>query len=192
MYRPSKPSTNGPLPVMFFIHGGGWLACAGNTYYYGPEVLLDRDVVLVIPNYRLGALGFLSTGDLVVPGNNGLKDQALALKWTKDNAEAFGGDPESITIFGESAGGASVHLHMMSPLTKGLFNRGISQSGTGLCLWACGHMDHGWEHAQKLGKLLNCPVENSEVLVECLRGKDALEIASMDEDFMVIVFYLNF
>lgn len=67
----------------------------------------------------VGALGFLTTGDEVVPGNNGLKDQALAIKWVKDNIEAFGGDRDKITVFGESAGGASAHLHMLSPLSKG-------------------------------------------------------------------------
>lgn len=67
----------------------------------------------------VGALGFLTTGDKVVPGNNGLKDQALAIRWIKDNIEAFGGDRDKITVFGESAGGASAHFHMLSPLTKG-------------------------------------------------------------------------
>lgn len=67
----------------------------------------------------VGALGFLTTGDEVVPGNNGLKDQALAIKWVKDNIDTFGGDRDKITVFGESAGGASAHLHMLSPLSKG-------------------------------------------------------------------------
>lgn len=104
---------------MVFFHGGGWLCGGGNTKWYGPETLLDKDVVLVVPNYRLGALGFLATGDTVVPGNNGLKDQTLTLKWIQKNIAQFGGDPDSVTLFGESAGGASAHYHMLSPMSKG-------------------------------------------------------------------------
>lgn len=69
----------------------------------------------------VGILGFLSTGDEIVPGNNGLKDQNFALKWTKKNIINFGGDPNKITIFGQSAGGASVHFHVVSPLSEGIF-----------------------------------------------------------------------
>lgn len=76
-------------------------------------------MILVLMAYRLGALGFLSTGDEHSPGNFGLKDQTMALKWVRDNIREFGGDINSITIFGSSAGGASVHMHMMSPLSKG-------------------------------------------------------------------------
>ncbi|KAL3282159.1 hypothetical protein HHI36_005354 [Cryptolaemus montrouzieri] len=120
VYTPRLPSENLELlPVMVFFHGGGFLCGGGNSYWYGPDVLLDRDIVLVVTNYRLGALGFLSTGDSVSPGNYGLKDQSLALKWVKKNIEYFGGDPDSITLFGESAGGASANYHMLSPLSKG-------------------------------------------------------------------------
>lgn len=104
---------------MVFFHGGGWFCGGGNTNWYSPRYLLDKDVVLVVPNYRLGPLGFLSTGDGVAPGNNALKDQTLALRWVRDNIESFGGDPNSVTIFGESAGGASVHYHLLSPLSRG-------------------------------------------------------------------------
>ncbi|ENN76283.1 hypothetical protein HUJ04_002412 [Dendroctonus ponderosae] len=122
VYSPKLPTEEDAslLPVMVFFHGGGWLCGGGNTMWYGPDVLLDRDVVLVVPNYRLGALGFLSTGDEIVPGNNGLKDQNLALRWIQSNIQYFGGDPKSVTLFGESAGGASVHYHMMSPKSKGV------------------------------------------------------------------------
>ncbi|KAK3923637.1 Venom carboxylesterase-6, partial [Frankliniella fusca] len=105
-----------PLPVMVYVHGDGFLT--GSGWKYGPEFLLDRDVVLVSFNYRLGALGFLSTGDDVIPGNFGMKDQVQLLRWVRDNIAAFGGDPDQVTIFGESAGGASVHALTLSPLAK--------------------------------------------------------------------------
>ncbi|CAH1975195.1 unnamed protein product [Acanthoscelides obtectus] len=87
-------------------------------------------------NYRLGIFGFLSTEDLVAPGNNGLKDQVLALKWVQNNIHNFGGNPNAVTIFGQSAGAASVSYLMQSPSAKGLFKAAIMDSGTSLCLWA--------------------------------------------------------
>ncbi|KAG7153841.1 Venom carboxylesterase-6-like 8, partial [Homarus americanus] len=114
------PVDNGPkadLPVMVWIHGGAYFS--GSTKEYLPLVILDHDVVLVVIQYRLGVLGFLSTEDSVIPGNFGLKDQTLALKWVQRNINNFGGDKTKVTIFGESAGGASVHFHMLSPKSKG-------------------------------------------------------------------------
>lgn len=104
---------------MFYIHGGSFLMGSAKPEWLGPQILLDKNIVLVTTNYRLGALGFLSTADKVVPGNNGLKDQSLALQWVKDNIANFGGDPKRITVFGNSAGGVSAHFHMFSPLSKG-------------------------------------------------------------------------
>lgn len=80
---------------------------------------MKRDIVLVTINYRLAALGFLSTGTKDAPGNNGLKDQVIAMRWVKDHIQAFGGNPDSITLMGYSAGGMSVTLHMVSPMSKG-------------------------------------------------------------------------
>ena len=106
-----------PLPVMVWIHGGGF--STGSGFMYGPEYILDKDVIFVSFNYRLGPLGFLSSGDGVIAGNFGMKDQVQALRWVRDNIAAFGGDPNQVTIFGESAGGASVHALLISPLAKG-------------------------------------------------------------------------
>src|SRR5699024_71807 len=96
------------LDVIVHIHGGAYMYGAGH-FYSQPTLLMDREVVLVTFNYRLGILGFLSTEDIVVPGNNGLKDQAVALQWVKNNIASFGGNPNSITLTGLSAGGSSVH-----------------------------------------------------------------------------------
>lgn len=104
---------------MVFFHGGGFQCGSGISAFYGPDHLLDHDIVYVGVNYRLGPLGFLSTGQEDCPGNNGLKDQVVALRWIQENIAAFGGNPKRVTIFGESAGGASVTYHMQSALSKG-------------------------------------------------------------------------
>lgn len=95
---------------------------------------MQKDVVLVSFNYRVGAIGFLSLDDpsLKVPGNAGLKDQTLALKWICRNISAFGGNPDDVTLFGTSAGGASVHYHLLSDQSKNLFHRAMAMSGTSL------------------------------------------------------------
>lgn len=117
-----SPTNFQQLPVMVYIHGGGWVTGNGNSNVNGPERLLDHDVILVIGNYRLGALGFLSTGTKDCPGNNGFKDQLLILKWVKHNIKVFGGDPDDVTLFGESAGSVSVAYHMYSHASKGNFS----------------------------------------------------------------------
>ncbi|KAH8347154.1 hypothetical protein KR059_005865 [Drosophila kikkawai] len=123
------------LPVMVWLHGGGFSFGSGNSFLYGPDYLVTEDIVLVTLNYRLGPLGFLTAGP-DAPGNQGLKDQVLALKWVRDNIAAFGGDPNQVTVFGESAGASSVQLLLLSPLSKGLFHRAISQSGSALNPWS--------------------------------------------------------
>lgn len=98
----------------------------GNSHLYGPQRLLDHNIILVTGNYRLGAFGFLSTLTEDCPGNYGLKDQLLMLNWVKENIETFGGNSSDVTIFGQSAGGASVGLHMFSHLSKGEFLFGVN------------------------------------------------------------------
>ncbi|KPI95888.1 Esterase FE4 [Papilio xuthus] len=122
-----------PLPVMFYIHGGGLTIGSGNDSMYGPEFLVRHGVVLVTINYRLEVLGFLCLDTEEVPGNAGMKDQVMALKWVNDNIANFGGDPKNITIFGNSYGAISVNFHLISPMSKGLFQRAIIQSGSLTC-----------------------------------------------------------
>lgn len=183
VYTPEGPQ-NEALPVMVFFHGGGWQCGSGVSYFYGPDFLMDHRVIYVAANFRLGPLGFLSTGNLECPGNFGLKDQVLVLRWIRENIAAFGGNRDSVTVFGESAGGASGTYMMMSPQTKGLFHRVISQSGTNLCAWAQpAHKDVAEERAQRLGKMLGCTDANR--LIECLREKSAEEITAKFYDFFV-------
>ncbi|XP_052872785.1 esterase B1-like [Anopheles cruzii] len=127
-----------PLPVMLWIHGGAFMRGSGGTEMYGPDYLIQKDIVLVTFNYRIGAFGFLSfdSPDLAIPGNGGLKDQNLAIRWVRDNIANFGGDPTNVTLFGESAGGCSVHYHMVSGQSEGLFQRAIVMSGCTLNSWS--------------------------------------------------------
>ncbi len=121
-------------PVLVWIHGGAFVMGSGSTTLYDGRHLAERgDVVVVTLNYRLGALGFLDLkavgGGSDAPSNLGLRDQIAALRWVRDNIEAFGGDPECVTVFGESAGGMSVGALRGTPDTRGLFQRAILQSG---------------------------------------------------------------
>ena len=133
VYTPAHADPGDRRPVMFWIHGGALVSGAGSIY--GPAQLVARGVVVVTINYRLGALGFLAHPALSAEsssggsGDYGLMDQQAALHWTRRNIRRFGGDPGSVTIFGESAGGLSVHSQLVSPLARGLFARAITESG---------------------------------------------------------------
>lgn len=128
------------LAVIFFIHGGGYMI--GDSAWMGPEILLDEDIVLVTVNYRLGPFGFLSLNLPEYSGNMGLKDQLLALKWINENIGSFGGDRNRITIYGQSAGAAAVHLHTMLSASRNLFQRAIMASGSMLNPWTCSKRNH--------------------------------------------------
>src|SRR5579864_3345797 len=125
-------------PVMVFIYGGGFIEGSGSIAVYDGAHLASRGVVVVNMNYRVGPLGFLVYPELTKEsehgssGNYGLLDQIAALQWVHDNIGAFGGDPDRVTIFGQSAGALSVYDLMQSPLAKGLFVRAIAESGPGL------------------------------------------------------------
>lgn len=116
-------------PVIVFIHPGGFYVGSGSSANLGPEYLLEEDVVLVTFNYRLAFFGFTSLGSNDAIGNAGFKDQALVLKWVHDHIRYFGGDPNCVTLMGDSAGGMSVALHLVSPLSRHLFHRAFAMSG---------------------------------------------------------------
>ncbi|HVT77840.1 MAG TPA: carboxylesterase family protein [Acidimicrobiales bacterium] len=127
VFTPDSASPSGPLPVMVFIHGGAFRIGTGSLSVYDGAPLAAREVVVVTINYRLGVLGFLNLPD-VGPANVGLLDQIAALQWVRDNIDAFGGDPDNVTIFGESAGAKSVECLVASPRARGLFHRAIAES----------------------------------------------------------------
>ncbi|HMH05155.1 MAG TPA: carboxylesterase family protein, partial [Terriglobales bacterium] len=134
VWTPAK-NPKAQLPVMVWIHGGGFMAGASSEPRQDGEVLAKRGAVVVSMNYRLGIFGFLALPELAAEsdkkaaGNYGLLDQVAVLEWVKRNIAAFGGDPANVTIFGESAGSFSVSALMASPLAKGLFNKAIGESG---------------------------------------------------------------
>jgi para-nitrobenzyl esterase len=134
VWTPAK-SSDEKLPVMVWIYGGGFSFGSTSEPVHNGEQLARKGVVLVSIAYRVGQIGFLAHPELSaessngVSGNYGLLDQIAGLKWVQNNIQAFGGDPDNVTIFGESAGGISVSMLCASPLTKGLFHKAISQSG---------------------------------------------------------------
>lgn len=170
---------------MVYFSGGGFSLGSGGIPMYTPEFLLDHDIVLVSGNYRLGAFGFLGLGTPTSPGNYGLKDQVLQWRWVQENIAAFNGDPNRVTIFGQSAGGASVSYQLISPLSDGLFHRAIVQSGTSYAAWAYDFDGANLQLARELGAQLECPLgpsyRNYGRFVECLREKkwnDIVEASS--------------
>jgi para-nitrobenzyl esterase len=134
VYALADSTEKSKLPVMFWIHGGGYKAGASSEPRHNGDFLPTKGVVLVTINYRLGVFGFLATEDLAketngAAGNYGLMDMVAALEWVKVNIKKFGGDPENVTIFGESAGSSSVSRLIASPAARGLFHKAIGESG---------------------------------------------------------------
>jgi para-nitrobenzyl esterase len=142
----------GKRPVMVWIHGGAFVIGSGSQGLYNGKHLAARDCVVVTLNYRLGAFGFLDLADATdgaAPGSGaeGIADQILALHWVKRNIAQFGGDPDNVTIFGESAGGMSVAALMAAPAARGLFHKAIPQSGAG-------HIGHERERSARAASAL--------------------------------------
>jgi para-nitrobenzyl esterase len=173
------PATSGSRPVMVFIHGGALefgggnqqvsLDAGGGNLYDGSALAAAHDAVVVTINYRLGALGFLAHPALAdehgASGNYGTLDQIAALRWVRDNIRAFGGDPERVMIFGESAGGLSVCLLLASPLARGLFHAALVESGGCTVATQATRYEQGLATAERLG----CDD------AACLRARDAAD-----------------
>ncbi|KAL3990115.1 Acetylcholinesterase 1 [Acanthocheilonema viteae] len=134
---PGKINRNARLPVMVWIYGGGfWSGCISLDVYNPKIITSEENVIFVAMNYRVSVFGFLYMGREEAPGNMGLWDQLLALKWVRKNIDLFGGDPNQVTLFGESAGAASVSMHLLSPKSAPYFRRAIVQSGSVTAPWA--------------------------------------------------------
>lgn len=165
------PSVSGSQAVMVWIHGGSFTGGSGNSWLYGPDHFVNDGVVIVTFNYRLGVLGYLSTGDAAAQGNWGLKDMQEALRWVRNNIARFGGNPNQVTVFGESAGGVAVHYLMLSTQSTLLFQRAISQSGSALNPWA--FQPNPQQAAVNLARALQISFSSTQNLVDQLRNMPA-------------------
>uniref|UniRef100_A0A2K6K476 Carboxylic ester hydrolase n=1 Tax=Rhinopithecus bieti TaxID=61621 RepID=A0A2K6K476_RHIBE len=174
IYTPADLTKKNRLPVMVWICGGGLMVGAASTYD-GQVLAAHENVVVVTIQYRLGIWGFFSTGDEHSRGNWGHLDQLAALRWVQDNIASFGGNPGSVTIFGESAGGESVSVLIFSPLSKNLFHRAISESGVALTPALLEEGDIK-PLAEKIANTAGCQTTSSAVMVHCLRQKTEEEL----------------
>ncbi len=175
------PKEGSLLPVMVWIHGGGNVLGEGvqsDGGTSGTKLAETENVVVVSMNYRLGPLGFLAHQALTdesehgASGNYALMDQVAALRWVRDNIAAFGGDPDNVTIFGESAGGLNTCAMLVTPRAQGLFHRAIMQSGTCYRPWST--LQAGEANGARFAELAGCDAEPD--VLGCLRGKSWQEI----------------
>ncbi|XP_052542342.1 fatty acyl-CoA hydrolase precursor, medium chain-like [Tympanuchus pallidicinctus] len=175
IYTPVSTKTQEKLPVFVWIHGGALVLGAASSYDGSALAAFDNVVVVAI-QYRLGIAGYFSTGDRHARGNWGYLDQVAALQWIQENIIHFGGDPGSVTICGESAGGISVSALVLSPLAKGLFHKAISESGTTIRTL---FTEKPEKEAQRIAAASGCEKSSSAALVECLRGKTEEELVQI-------------
>ncbi|XP_061177111.1 carboxylesterase 1C-like [Saccostrea echinata] len=176
IYVPGEISEARNLPVMVWIHGGGFII-GGGSQYKPQKLVLGGGVIVATINYRLGIFGFLTLHDPMAPGNYGLWDQIEALRWVQNNIAAFGGNPESVTIFGESAGGMSVSLQTLIPSNEGLFQRAISQSGV-VSFYSISQREKEKKFSNLLLEKTNCEGKEITETLKCLREVPAENITS--------------
>ncbi|GAB0201186.1 neuroligin-2 [Grus japonensis] len=168
---------SGKKPVMLFLHGGSYMEGTGNMFD-GSVLAAYGNVIVVTMNYRLGVLGFLSTGDQAAKGNYGLLDQIQALRWLNENVGHFGGDPQRITIFGSGAGAACVSLLILSHHSEGLFQKAIAQSGTAISSWSVNYQP--LKYTRLLAAKVGCERADTGAAVECLRRQPFRALVDQD------------
>ncbi|XP_020031533.2 carboxylesterase 4A isoform X2 [Castor canadensis] len=186
VYAPIRAGGDPLLPVMVWFPGGAFLIGAASTYD-GSELSAHEKVVIVVLQHRLGIFGFLSTGDSQARGNWGMLDQVAALRWVQENIEAFGGDPNSVTLFGQSSGAMCVSGLMMSPLARGLFHKAISQSGTALLKVFITHDPQ--KVAKKVAHLAGCNHNSTRIMVDCMRDLSGAQVMRVSK--RMSFFHLN-
>ncbi len=187
VYVPADATDKSKLPVMFWIHGGGYSGGASSEPRHNGDFLPLKGVILITMNYRLGVFGFLATADLAkeangAAGNYGLMDMVAGLQWVKGNIKGFGGNPDNVTIFGESAGSFAVSTLMASPMAKGLFHKAIGESGGALGRSALSYdtlaereiKDAEWVSSTGAASLAALRAMPTEAILDAVRNKQGI------------------
>ncbi|XP_052743920.1 esterase E4-like [Bicyclus anynana] len=178
IHTPKPPSSENALPVIVFLYNEHFKVSYNATKEYGNDFFMREEVIIVTLNHRLGSLGFVSFEDEILPGNNGIRDVILALKWVKDNINNFGGDPSKITLMGNYGGGVIVDILLHSPKAKGLFSAAVMQSQTSF------HPLYIPKNPKKraiaLADQLNKTVTTSELFLQRMSDISAFEITKAD------------
>uniref|UniRef100_A0A0N5C6L4 Carboxylic ester hydrolase n=1 Tax=Strongyloides papillosus TaxID=174720 RepID=A0A0N5C6L4_STREA len=185
------PSSAYNLTVMVWLFGGGFSSGSPSLILYdGKALALQGNVIVININYRLGPFGFLYLDNDECPGNVGMLDQQLALKWIKDNVVYFGGNPNQIALFGESAGASSIVAHLIAPGSKGIFKNGILQSGSLDNRWSMDTPQRGLDKSQKLVNAVQCNRSTVEETMKCMRNVAPGTL--VDNMWSIISYFLEF
>ncbi|KAF6287742.1 carboxylesterase 5A [Rhinolophus ferrumequinum] len=180
IYAPAHADIGSKLPVMVWIPGGAFQTGSASTFD-GSALAAYENVLVVTTQHRLGIFGFFNTGDQHAPGNWAFMDQLAALTWVQKNIESFGGDPHSVTIFGESAGAISVSNLVLSPMANGLFHKAIMESGVAIMPFMKAPDEERNEDLQVVADICGCSTADSEALLQCLRAKPSQELLRINK-----------
>ncbi|XP_037377079.1 carboxylesterase 5A-like, partial [Talpa occidentalis] len=180
IYVPAHADSDSKLPVMVWFPGGAF-ETGSASIFDGSALAAFEDVLVVTIQYRLGIFGFFNTGDQHAPGNWAFLDQVAALTWVQKNINLFGGDPLSVTIFGESAGAISVSGLLLSPLTTGLFHKAIMESGVAIIPYLKAADDARSKDLQMIADACGCKASDSPALLQCLRAKSSEELLNISQ-----------
>lgn len=168
--------------VMFHIHGAAFERYAGDDYLCGPDFMIERDVIVVTMNYRLGIFGFLSMNTPEISGNMGMKDQQMALKWIHANIERFGGGPDRITVTGHSSGAIHANFHVINKESAKYFSRHIAMSGVSIMPMALKRGRY-FDELYKVAENLSNPVNNCGDLIRFLKEAPADTLIEHTKNF---------
>lgn len=188
------PRAQGAAVLVWIFGGSFYSGTPSLTLYDGRTMVGDENIILVCINYRLGNLGFLylEKARHEAPGNAGMFDQLMALQWIRDNIGFFGGNPDNVTLFGESAGAVSISFHLLSPLSRNLFSQAILQSGGPTVPWGTTPLAKMNQRGLLLAEAVGCPKDEDtpELTMECLRKVSALSLVGNEtnESYGVVEF----
>uniref|UniRef100_A0A8D2FY13 Carboxylic ester hydrolase n=2 Tax=Theropithecus gelada TaxID=9565 RepID=A0A8D2FY13_THEGE len=180
IYAPAHADAGSKLPVLVWFPGGAFKTGSASIFD-GSALAAYEDVLVVVIQYRLGIFGFFTTWDQHAPGNWAFKDQVAALSWVQKNIEFFGGDPSSVTIFGESAGAISVSSLILSPMAEGLFHKAVMESGVAIIPYLKAYDYEKSEDLQVVAHFCGKNASDSEDLLRCLRTKSSKELLTLSQ-----------